>query len=190
MIISILAVLAAQPAADPKPAAPCELQGISALDLVALRVAILDQATNGTPKLATAQATMQAIEAKAATCQEGSDPKADRAAIEVASARLSADTVAEKLSADGIDMAKVAAEIEKTDKPILQALVSRQMDAEGVDDLRKRVTAVAGDAPSEETERLLGFYAFNAARVAIGIPAPVVVSPPADTSKPTKPVER
>lgn len=191
MIISLLALVAAQSAPSPAAvAAPCELKGVSAVDLVALRVAILDQATNGTPKPATAQATMQAIEANAATCQEGSDPKADRAAVEVASARLSADTVAEKLAADGVDMTKVAAEVEKTDKPILEALVARKMDAEGVDDLRKRVTAAAGDAPGEETERLLGFYAFNTARVAVGVPAPIVVSPAADTPKPAKPVER
>lgn len=186
MILSAMALLAAQPA----PAPPCELRGISAVDLVALRVAILDQAQHGTPKPASAETTMNAIEAKAAACHKGESPAAARAAVEVAAARLAADSVAEKLASDGVDMARVAGEVEKTDKPILQALVARKMDAEGVDALRQRVTAIAGDAPSEETERLLGFYAFNAARVIVGIPAPVVSAAPVVAPKPRTPVER
>lgn len=186
MIISALALLAAQPAA----ATSCELEGVPALDLVALKVAILEQAMSGTPKPATAEATMRTIETKAATCNEGDDPVSDRAAVAVAAARLAADTVAEKLAAEGVDMARVAAEVEKTDKPILEALVAKKMDAEGVDSLRERVTAAAGDDPSDEIRRLLGFYTFNAARVALGVPAPVVAPAPAPTSKPKKVEER
>lgn len=186
MIISALALLAAQPAA----ATPCELEGVPALDLVALKVAILEQAMTGTPKPATADATMRTIETKAAACNEGDDPASDRAAVAVAAARLAATTVAEKLSAEGVDMARVSAEVEKTDKPVLEALVAKKMDAEGVDGLRERVTAAAGDAPNDEIRRLLGFYAFNAARVALGVPAPVVAPAPAATSKPKKVEER
>ena len=53
---------------------------------------------------------------------------------------------------------------------MLEAFVARRFDAVGVEDLGERVTAAAGADPSPEIRRLLGAYAFNAARVALATP--------------------
>lgn len=185
LFMSVAALAAAQPAAKPR----CELRGIPAVDLVALRVAILDQAQHGTPRPEAATATMTAIETKAVACNKTKNAAAETASAGIAASRLVAETIAEKLAADGVDMAKVAGVVEKTDGPVLEALVARKTDAAGVDELRERVMAVAGADPSEETRRLLGAYTVNAARARVGAPAAAVAGP-VETVKPKAPVER
>lgn len=173
MTLALLALTAAQPEAP----AACELEGVSDLDLVALRVAMVEQIESGTARPASADATLKAIETKAVACHPGDDAEADRNAATVAVARLTADAIGEKLSADGVDMAKVRAELAKTDRPVLEAFVAKKFDTPGVADMGERVTGVAGSDAPPAVRKLLGAYAFNAGRVTLA--APVV-----------KPVER
>lgn len=177
MILSAFLLAAVQPAAP-----RCEMEGIAAVDLVALRVAELDRVMNGTARPASADATLRKIETKAAECQPGSDAALDKTAAELAVASFAADTIGEKLAADGVDMVKVGAEVTKTERPVLEAFVAKRFDAVGVDRLGERVIAAAGSDASEQVRKLLGAYTVNAARVALGASAPPKTKP--------KPVER
>lgn len=168
-MFTLLALLAAPAAAQSSPPpAPCELKGIPRTDLVKLRVAMVEQLTAGTPRPASAAATLKTIETKAAACNPGGDLAADKAASDLAIARFTADTIAEKLAADGVERAKIDVAISETEPSVLDALVAKRFEAPGVSALADRVTAAAGESPSEQTRKLLGAYTFHAARVARG----------------------
>lgn len=170
--MSIVLLMAAMAAGSDATVVRCAIKQTAPADMARMQQGVIVGVLEGKKPAPATEKLIASARARAASCNPGSG-KSDERAGELFVTSVAVEGLAAGLSTAGVDIAAVNRRLQQTPGPVLDAFLARKRDAK-VDAFMDGVIAVAGPKKGDaRVQKLLGGYAFNAARLAKLFATPV-----------------
>lgn len=158
-------LLVAMAAASDATVVRCAIKQTAPVDMAKMQQGVIVGVLEGRKPTPATEKLIESARARAASCNPGAG-KSDTRAGELFVTSVAVEGLAAGLSAAGVDVAAINRRLQQTPAPVLDAFLARRKDAK-VDAFMNGVIAAAGPKKGDiRVQKLLGGYAFNAARLA------------------------